>query len=235
MAFKFRCQEEFLKPGPSHHRNVTNNFVAVSNKLCFYNILLLNARSLVNKWNDFVYLVYHKNPDIICVTESWGHSDFLFAISGYNVFQKDRTQRHGGGVCIFIRDNIPARPEVTLNSHSFEEATWTVLKVNNFSIVLGCIYRPPNSSLINDQFLLDMIKSAFTLKTDCTIIVGDFSKLIVKVREAVNLTVGYENDDFTRNMVTIIAEARLVQYIRNNDVNAFVEADLATAIAALEA
>lgn len=67
-----------------------------------------------------------------------------------------------------------------------------------------------------------------------TIIVGDFSKLIVKIREAVNLTVGYENDDFTRNMVTIIAEARLVQYIRNNDVNAFVEADLATAIAALE-
>jgi HK97 family phage major capsid protein len=68
-----------------------------------------------------------------------------------------------------------------------------------------------------------------------TIIVGDFSKLIVKVREAVNLTVGYENDDFTRNMVTIIAEARLVQYIRNNDYPAFVEADLATAIAALEA
>ena len=67
-----------------------------------------------------------------------------------------------------------------------------------------------------------------------TILVGDYSKLIVKVREAVNLTVGYENDDFTRNMVTIIAEARLVQYIRNNDVNAFVEADLATAIAALE-
>jgi len=67
-----------------------------------------------------------------------------------------------------------------------------------------------------------------------TILVGDFTKLIVKVREAVNLTVGYENDDFTRNMVTIIAEARLVQYIRNNDFNAFVEADLATAIAALE-
>jgi HK97 family phage major capsid protein len=66
-----------------------------------------------------------------------------------------------------------------------------------------------------------------------TILVGDFSKLIVKVREAVNLTVGYENDDFTRNMVTIIAEARLVQYIRNNDFYAFVEADLATAIAAL--
>lgn len=68
-----------------------------------------------------------------------------------------------------------------------------------------------------------------------TIIVGDFSKLIVKIREAVNLTVGYENDDFTRNMVTIIAEARLVQYIRNNDIYAFVEADLATAIAALDA
>ncbi len=68
-----------------------------------------------------------------------------------------------------------------------------------------------------------------------TLIVGDFTKLNIKFREDVNLQVGYENDDFTRNMVTILAEARLVSYVKGNDVNAFVEADIATAIAAIDA
>jgi len=68
-----------------------------------------------------------------------------------------------------------------------------------------------------------------------TLVVGDFTKLNIKFREDVNLQVGYENDDFTRNMVTILAEARLVSYIKGNDVTAFVEADIATAIAAIDA
>lgn len=67
-----------------------------------------------------------------------------------------------------------------------------------------------------------------------TLVVGDFTKLNIKFREDVNLQVGYENDDFTRNMVTILAEARLVSYVKGNDVNAFVQADIATAIAAID-
>ena len=64
-----------------------------------------------------------------------------------------------------------------------------------------------------------------------TMIVGDFTKFNIKFREDMNMSVGYENDDFTRNMVTILCEARLVSYIKGNDVNAFVESDIATDIA----
>ena len=64
-----------------------------------------------------------------------------------------------------------------------------------------------------------------------TLVVGDFSKFNIKFREDMNMSVGYENDDFTRNMVTILCEARLVAYIKGNDVNAFVQSDIATDIA----
>jgi HK97 family phage major capsid protein len=64
-----------------------------------------------------------------------------------------------------------------------------------------------------------------------TMIVGDFTKFNIKFREDMNMSVGYENDDFTRNMVTILCEARLVSYVKGNDVNAFVESDIATDIA----
>lgn len=64
-------------------------------------------------------------------------------------------------------------------------------------------------------------------------LVGDFSKSNVRVREGVNMQVGYNNDDFQRNMLSIIAEARLVHYVKANDSNAFVKGDIATDIAAI--
>lgn len=66
-----------------------------------------------------------------------------------------------------------------------------------------------------------------------TFLVGDFTKCNVRMREAMNLQVGYVNDDFQRNMVTILCEARLVEYVKANDVNAFVADTIATAIAAI--
>ena len=63
-----------------------------------------------------------------------------------------------------------------------------------------------------------------------TMIVGDFTKFNIKFREDMNMSVGYENDDFTRNMVTILCEARLVSYVKGNDTGAFVQSDIATDI-----
>ncbi len=64
-------------------------------------------------------------------------------------------------------------------------------------------------------------------------LVGDFSKFNVRMREGVNIQVGYEGDDFARNMVSILAEARLCSFVKQNDVTAFVTGDFTTAIAAL--
>lgn len=67
-----------------------------------------------------------------------------------------------------------------------------------------------------------------------TFLVGDMSKSNVRIRENMNLQVGYVNDDFQRNMVTILAEMRAAHYVKANQVDAFVTGDLTTAIAALD-
>ena len=89
------------------------------------------------------------------------------------------------------------------------------------------------------MFLMDVNKVAnltvvsTTNMVAGTFLVGDFSKSNVRMREAMNVQVGYVNDDFQRNMVTILAEARLVQYVKANDYPAFVDGNIATAIASL--
>lgn len=67
-----------------------------------------------------------------------------------------------------------------------------------------------------------------------TFLVGDMSKSNVRIRENMNLQVGYVNDDFQRNMVTILAEMRAAHYVKNNQVEAFVTGSIDESIAALD-
>jgi len=80
----------------------------------------------------------------------------------------------------------------------------------------------------------NLVVVSTTYMTAGTFLVGDMSKANLRMRENVNIQVGYVNDDFQRNMVSILAEARAVHYIKLNDVNAFVKGTISTAIAALD-
>ena len=66
-----------------------------------------------------------------------------------------------------------------------------------------------------------------------TFLVGDFKKATLAIREDVNIQIGYVNDDFIRNLVTILAEMRAVLYVKSNWLNAFVKGTFAAAITSL--
>jgi HK97 family phage major capsid protein len=65
-------------------------------------------------------------------------------------------------------------------------------------------------------------------------LIGDFSKSTVFDKGMVDIKVGYENDDFTKNLVTILAEWRGLNIIKTNDTTAFVTGTISTDAAALE-
>lgn len=66
-----------------------------------------------------------------------------------------------------------------------------------------------------------------------TFLVGDFSKSNLRIREDLNVQVGYVNDDFTKNLMTILCEARAVHYVKSNHYGAFVKGTFSTAKTAL--
>ena len=50
------------------------------------------------------------NCDVFAIAETWLSNDISDAelfIPGYHIFRQDR-DRHGGGVAVYIRDNLPA-------------------------------------------------------------------------------------------------------------------------------
>jgi HK97 family phage major capsid protein len=66
-----------------------------------------------------------------------------------------------------------------------------------------------------------------------TFLVGDLSQSNLRVRKGISISVGRDSDDFTRNMVTILAETRCVHYIKANKAAGFVTGNIAAAIAVL--
>ena len=85
------------------------------------------------------------------VTETWFFSkDKLLDIPGYNAFHSFRTEQVGGGVSIFIKDNIKAEfiDELSQVSEHYESCSVLVTpnEFNNNEIKIIGVYRPPSAS-----------------------------------------------------------------------------------------
>ena len=124
--------------------NINNNN-SVLNELKF---LYTNATSLANKRDDLCSLIdYLKLPHVIMITETWFNINSISKIDKYTLFCKNRDEVRGGGVAIYIRDDICSL-EVSDNilSKSSIEGIWCSIKIGTDLILLGCIYRPPHSA-----------------------------------------------------------------------------------------
>lgn len=73
-----------------------------------------------------------------------------------------------------------------------------------------------------------------TLVTAGTYLVGDFTKAFVYDKGGLQINIGLDGNDFTKNMRTILAEWRGVCLVKNNDRTAFIKGTFSTDKAALE-
>ena len=62
------------------------------------------------------------------------------------------------------------------------------------------------------------------------LVIGDFNYLNIRDTWELTVTFGWENDDFTKNLVTMIGEKRLVPYIKSQYKTAFVKDTIANVI-----
>lgn len=95
-------------------------------------------------------------------------------------------------------------------------------------------YIMPPFSTVNGQIIAGVRVIENPGITAGDYLIGDFSKAAFYLREGISISVGWENDDFRKNLVTILGEMRGNLYISENNTGAFVTGDFATDKAALE-
>lgn len=94
-------------------------------------------------------------------------------------------------------------------------------------------YALPPFATIDGRIISGVPVVMNTGQTEGTFLVGDFTKSAVRFKEGLTINVGYENDDFTKNFVTILAEARLVHRVKSNHYGAFIKGTFSAAKTAL--
>ena len=122
-------------------------------------VMQLNIRGLFGKLSNLKDLINKvsrgKRIDIILLCETWQNQNSpIPSLSGYNYIYKSRKHKMGGGVGIFINECIRFT-EITLNVN-YESIEYVVINIttksDNKTIMLGSLYRPPNT---NDTKFVD--------------------------------------------------------------------------------
>ena len=135
----------------------------------------LDARSIISSNNELNIMVDDIKPHIIGITESWAHNDITYAelgLEGYVMFRKNRKGKKGGGVLLYIKENIPAY-EVQLSEEADNnEATWGKLVTGRTTVTIAVVYRCPNITKQKHEKIHNAISEVS--KGEC-IIMGDFN------------------------------------------------------------
>ena len=120
-------------------------------------------------------MVADVDPHVIGITESWANKDILdaeLALTGYVMFRKDRRERRGGGVILYITESNQTY-EITMKSEAdCEEAIWCYIVTKNPALTIGVVYRSPNIGQEGDVKIEKAIREVS--KGEC-VIMGDFN------------------------------------------------------------
>uniref|UniRef100_A0A803K2X2 Reverse transcriptase domain-containing protein n=1 Tax=Xenopus tropicalis TaxID=8364 RepID=A0A803K2X2_XENTR len=141
--------------------------------------MFTNARSLTGKMGELEVLALERKYDVIGVAETWLNEshDWAVNIGGYTLFRRDRGNRKGGGVCLFIKQELKANiKEEVMGGTEGAESLWVELLTDSkesTKLIVGVCYRPPNVSEEEEAQLLLQIEKAASLGQ--VIIMGDFN------------------------------------------------------------
>ena len=129
-------------------------------------IIHFNSRSLYTNFDQIKeYLMDFKNPfDIIAITETWINEEkgMDFELEGYNLVCMNREKKGGGGVALFIADNIKFKVLKDISvavDNMLECITVEIDLKKNCNIIIYCIYRAQLMESINGKMTFDGYKN----------------------------------------------------------------------------
>ena len=141
---------------------------------------------------------------VIGLTETWLRPSNIdaYGIDGYNHVGITRSNQHGGGVSLFICNEM-LLSELTEFTKVLEYIECLFLKINSkdISYVIGIVYRPPNSDIEQFTETLNDILSQIT-HVPCYIM-GDYNLDLLK-HECHQPTEYFLNTMYSNSMLPLI-------------------------------
>lgn len=140
-------------------------------------VIHLNIRSLPHKIDLLRAWLSYNKPAVITLSETWLNSnvhDDEIGLDGYNVYRADRGSR-GGGVATYVSANLSSELIIANESPVHFECLFVRICFHQSKrLIIGNIYRPPNSLSESTNNILSTINSLNC--SDEIIVLGDFNR-----------------------------------------------------------
>lgn len=144
---------------------------------CSLNMVHINAQSIPGHYDDIVEVFRGSNVDVIGVSESWLKPHIpstSVELTGYRLYRNDRVGRGGGGVAVYVHDNLVSRVVLQSDSQYSRKPEYLFIEITSkqAKLLFITIYRPPKIELLSniENDLMPMLAVY-----DNIVICGDFN------------------------------------------------------------
>ena len=149
-----------VTPTLANTPTISTSYVARDNNFQLPTLLVANVRSIINKIDQLELVAQINQVEVICITESWLNTsvvDSMISLSNFIQFRNDRTYSCGGGVCIYIKEEIYCRRLEHFEDPAIE-SLWLLLRPKRLprsisALLLAVIYQTTSSGA-NENFEL---------------------------------------------------------------------------------
>ena len=159
-----------------------NDKITVFHSKSSFSLIHQNIRSLnqnLTSFTDFLSTI-DLDFDVIGITETWLQNSIEYTpfIEGYNFIHKCRSSKAGGGVGIYIKSDVVFKQKPDLDfyeSDILESIFVEILRPNQSNIVIGTIYRQPNTNVDLSITKLNELLAKLGQEQKLRYLMGDFN------------------------------------------------------------
>lgn len=148
-----------------------------------FNVVHINAQSVPAHHSDLLFSFNCNTVDAILISESFLKPSLpsnLFTLPGFNLIRNDRTGKGGGGVAIYLRNDLSYKIIEASCSQYSESAEYLFIEVRfNFSKVLLAVFYSP-SLHINYFATLENLLDHLCPIYEHVLLLGDFNTCLLK-------------------------------------------------------
>ena len=135
--------------------------LSTPNNLCNLSIIHSNCQSAMNKRSEINAMIDDENPHVLALTEFGASSstgDGELGIEGYSLYRGDHSSGGGGlgkGTALYVKNSLNHAACPELDQAEFDCSSWcNVLLSDKKRLLIGVIYRSPNSTTDNNEKML---------------------------------------------------------------------------------
>ena len=139
---------------PDEFNSIVNTHWENINKMGRFSLMHINCRSLLCNFNEIVDFTCSLNNifDVVCMSETWlsGSTDDQVDIAGFTFVGKNRENKRGGGVGMYVKNDLKYKIRTDIYSNNENTCELIAIEiVNDYSknIVVITVYRPPGTDI----------------------------------------------------------------------------------------